>query len=216
MSADTASSDLGFIHRWLPGNNPDLTLLLLHGTGGNESDLLPLGRMLSLGVSLLSPRGKVLENGLPRFFRRLAEGVFDREEVRERAAELAAFLRRAAEKYGFDLQTLIAVGYSNGANIAAATMLTHPNVIGGAVLFRPMLPLTPEAPPDLKSVPVFISSGEHDPLMPKASVTSLVELLKESGSSVSLYWQDAGHELTDTELREAKQWLDELVARHAA
>ena len=154
------------LHRWLPKEGATGTLLLLHGTGGDENDLVSLGRTLDPDANLLSPRGKVLENGMPRFFRRLAEGVFDEEDVKRRADELAAFVREAADAYGFAADRVAAVGYSNGANIASAALLRHPGLFRAAVLLRPMVPFEPEALPDLAGVPVFLSAGRRDPIVP--------------------------------------------------
>src|SRR5438034_3494007 len=150
-----------FIHEFVPGAS-NRTLLLLHGTGGNERDLIPLGRELDPRASLLSPRGKVLENGMPRFFRRLAEGVFDLEDLRNRTNGLADFVASAAEHYGFAGDKLVAVGYSNGANIAASMLLLRPEVLSAAVLFRAMVPLIPETQPNLHSVNVWIGAGSYD------------------------------------------------------
>src|SRR5437868_14836991 len=132
-----------FIHEFIPGDSPR-TLLLLHGTGGNERDLIPLGRELDAKAALLSPRGKVLENGMPRFFRRLAEGVFDLEDLRYRTNELADFVMAAGQHYGFASNQLIAVGYSNGANIAASVLLLRPEIMRRVILFRAMVHLYPE------------------------------------------------------------------------
>src|SRR4029077_1658625 len=137
-----------FLHEFVPGTS-ERTLLLLHGTGGNERDLIPLGRELDPNASLLSPRGKVLENGMPRFFRRLAEGVFDLEDLKERTHELADFVVSAAAHYKIDIKNITAVGYSNGANIAASMLLLRPEILPAAVLFRAMVPLTPKTQPNL-------------------------------------------------------------------
>src|SRR5213594_2930396 len=130
-AANANTMELGFTHRYLPASNPAVktTLLVLHGTGGDESDLIPLGGLLAPGAAILSPRGKVLENGMTRFFRRLAEGVFDVEDVKLRARELAAFIEEAAERYQFDVANVAAAGYSNGANIAAAVLLLRPGLL---------------------------------------------------------------------------------------
>src|ERR1700736_7069237 len=144
-----------FIHEFVPGGS-ERTLLLLHGTGGNERDLIPLGRELDPSASLLSPRGKVLENGMPRFFRRLAEGVFDLEDLKKRTHELADFVIAAAQFYKIDMKNIVAVGYSNGANIAASMLLLRPEVLSAAILFRAMVPLVPETQPNLSSVHVWI------------------------------------------------------------
>src|SRR5438876_7450875 len=155
-----------FIHEFVPGNS-DRTLLLLHGTGGNERDLIPLGRELDPRAALLSPRGKVLENGMPRFFRRLAEGVFDLEDLKKRTNELADFIAAAAQHYELAADQIVAVGYSNGANIAASLLLLRPETLRTAVLFRVMVPLVPEKVPDLSSVRVWIGAGYQDPIIPR-------------------------------------------------
>src|ERR1041385_1808515 len=151
-----------FIHEFVPGSS-SRALLLLHGTGGNERDLIPLGRELDPNAALLSPRGKVLENGMPRFFRRLAEGVFDLEDLKFRTNELGDFVTAAAKHYGFALHNLVAVGYSNGANIAASMLLLRPKIMNAAILFRAMVPLIPDRLPDLSSVRIWIGAGDQDP-----------------------------------------------------
>ncbi len=197
---------LDFTHQYIPGAT-GRTLLLLHGTGGDENDLLPLGRELDSSAGLLSPRGKVLENGYPRFFRRLAEGVFDLEDLRRRAHELADFIIAAAEHYGFDREQLTAVGYSNGANIAAAIFLLRPEVLRGAILFRPMVPLIPEVLPDLAGARLFLAGGKQDPIMEPGETTRLADLLQAASASVTTEFLDAGHGLTPADLTLAKRWL---------
>lgn len=204
------AADLDFVHRWLPGDAAT-TLLLLHGTGGNENDLIALGRALKPGAAMLSPRGKVLEDGMPRFFRRLREGVFDEEDLKRRAGELAEFIRSAASAYGFSPASVFAVGYSNGANIASSVMLLHPGVIHGAVLLRPMVPFEPATLPDLANIPVFIGAGRRDPIVPVENTERLVALLKEAGSAVTLHLQDAGHTLSEEEIGAARRWLASLA-----
>src|SRR5437762_12872989 len=147
-----------FIHEFVPGTS-ERTLLLLHGTGGNERDLIPLGRELDPSAALLSPRGKVLENGMPRFFRRLTEGVFDLEDLKNRTNELADFVAAAAQRYRFAANNVVAVGYSNGANIAASILLLRPEILSAAILFRAMVPLIPDTPPNLSAVRVWIGAG---------------------------------------------------------
>jgi phospholipase/carboxylesterase len=195
-------------HRWEPATIPDLpTLLLLHGTGGDENDLLPLGRMLLPGAAMLSPRGNVLEQGAPRFFRRLAEGVFDVEDLHLRTGELADFVAAAAQRYGFGLDRLYAVGFSNGANVAASLLLSRPQVMAGGVLLRSMLPFEPTPPPDLRGRAVLMSQGRQDPIVPMASATRLAGLFEESGADVELVWQPAGHNLTNGDVTAAQGWL---------
>lgn len=195
-----------FIYRFSPGRADAPTLLLLHGTGGNEDDLIPVGRELSPDAALLSPRGKVLERGMPRFFRRLAEGVFDHEDLMARTHELADFVRAAPERDGFDPRGVFAVGFSNGANIAASLLLLHPRLLRGAILFRPMVPFVPPSPPDLSGIPVFIGAGQADPLVPAAETERLAALLRTAGAAVTLHWAPAGHQLTAGELAAAKTW----------
>jgi predicted esterase len=206
----SSSSELGFIHQFIPSANraDQITLLLLHGTGGNEQDLIPLGRELYPRAAILSPRGKVLESGMPRFFRRLAEGVFDIEDLKFRTHELADFVEKASKIYGFDLRYLISVGYSNGANIASSTLLLHPKVMSSAVLFRGMIPFMPEKVPNLTRKNIFMGAGEHDPIVPKEQTEMLYRLYKKAGARVLLHWEEnSGHELGYDELSAAKEWL---------
>jgi len=198
-----------FIHEFVRGES-DRTLLLLHGTGGNERDLIPLGRELDSTASLLSPRGKVLENGMPRFFRRLSEGVFDLEDLQKRTQGLADFVISAAEFYKIDNKEIIAVGYSNGANIAASILLLRPGVLSAAILFRAMVPLVPETKPDLNSKRVWIGAGAHDPIIPASSTKELVELLRSAGADVTTRFFQAGHELTSNDVGLAREWLAKL------
>jgi phospholipase/carboxylesterase/glyoxalase family protein len=199
--------DLGFAHRFLPGSPSLPVLLLLHGTGGDESDLLPLGEGLLPGAPRLSPRGKVLENGMPRFFRRLAEGVFDLDDLRKRTDELADFVEAATEAYGLNGHRMIAVGLSNGANIAASMLLLRPGTLGGALLIRPMVPLVPETLPDLRGVSVQINAGQVDPLVPPPQSESLAQLLTDAGASVKLHWIAGGHALTREDLEAGREWF---------
>src|SRR6266852_6517247 len=155
---------LDFVHEFVPGSLKR-TLLLLHGTGGNERDLIPLGRELDPNASLLSPRGKVLENGMPRFFRRVAEGVFDLDDLKKRTHELADFVVGASRHYKLAANHIVAVGYSNGANIAASMLLLRPEILHAAILFRAMVPLVPDNMPDLSSVRVWIGAGNQDPII---------------------------------------------------
>ena len=189
-------------------NKAESTLLLLHGTGGNEDDLLPLGRELDPNAQLLSPRGKILEGGrMPRFFRRLAEGVFDVEDLKFRTNELAEFVEKASRIYGFDARKVIAVGYSNGANIAASMLLLKSQTLSGAILFRAMVPLVPESLPNLSGKRIFMSSGLRDPIATREEAGKLSGLLRQARAVVDLQWQNSGHELTQKDIDAAKQWL---------
>jgi predicted esterase len=200
---------MDFIHEFVPGIS-DRTLLLLHGTGGNEHDLIPLGRELDPNAGLLSPRGKILENGMPRFFRRLAEGVFDLEDLKQRTNELADFVASAAQHYKLSADQVIAVGYSNGANIAASVLLLRPEILRAAILFRAMVPLVPENFPDLSSVRVWIGAGNQDPIIPTSETQRLVELLRSSGADATIRFANANHALTDADVKTARHWLEEL------
>src|SRR6266516_2744053 len=198
-----------FIHEFAPGTS-NRTLLLLHGTGGNERDLIPLARELDSRAALLSPRGKVLENGMPRFFRRVAEGVFDLDDLKKRTNELADFVAAAAQHYGFASDKVVAVGYSNGANIAASMLLLRPKTLRGALLFRAMVPLVPENLPDLPSVCVWIGAGSEDPIIPTSETQRLVELLRSAGADVTIRFARAGHGLSNDDIITARDWLKKL------
>lgn len=201
------TDDLGFIHRFVPGEESADTLLVLHGTGGNESDLIGIGQAIAPGAAILSPRGNVLENGAPRFFKRIAEGVFEPKEVRTRAEELARFIRAAAVTYRLDPSRIFAFGYSNGANIASTVMLIEPGAIQGSILFRPMLVYEPPDKPDLSGSSIFISAGRLDPIVPTASVEQLAEIFRSGNADVTLKWQISGHNLVPSEVREAAEWF---------
>ncbi len=207
---NATSPSLDFIHRFIPAQDVAgaSTFLLLHGTGGNEEDLLDLGRSLAPGANLLSPRGKILENGMPRFFRRLAEGVFDEADLIHRTHELAGFITAAAEHYGFSPDRVTAVGYSNGANIAASLMLLHPGLLKRAVLLRAMVPLTPEKQPHLDGTGVFLASGLHDPILPIGNARHLARMLRDAGADVKHLELNTGHQLTSAELDAARLWLN--------
>jgi len=195
-----------FIHKFVPGTS-GRTLILLHGTGGTETDLLDLGRTLDPDAALLSPRGKVLENRMPRFFRRLAEGVFDEEDLIYRTHELADFIHVAAERYGFSQSKAIAVGYSNGANIAGSILLLRPDTFQGAALLRAMVPLIPENLPELKGAPVLVVAGNYDQIVPVENVRDLVTLLRRSGADVTVFFENASHGLTETTITTTQRWL---------
>ena len=198
-------------HIFQKGKNPvKPTLLLLHGTGGNELDLLPLAEMIDEEASVLSVRGNVLENGMPRFFRRLAEGVFDEEDLVLRTKELNEFLDEASQKYEFDRKNIIAVGYSNGANIAASLLFHYQNALKAAILHHPMVPRRIELP-DLTGTNVFIAAGTNDPICPPLESKELQGLLQEANASVELHWENRGHQLTREEVEEAARWYKGIV-----
>jgi predicted esterase len=198
-----------FIHQFVPATQPDIgiTLLLLHGTGGNEHDLLPLGSELLPGAALLSPRGRVLENGMPRFFRRFAEGIFDVDDLKFQTHELNDFIKAAGQWYGVAKNKLVAVGYSNGANIASSLLLLHPHALAGTALFRPMVPFIPDFEPDLKSTSVLLGGGVQDPIAPRDLTEALAATLTGFGAETEVYWHRGGHELGQDDLTAAKQWL---------
>jgi phospholipase/carboxylesterase len=198
--------DLAFTHRFVPGTDPaSPPLLLLHGTGGDENDLLPLGRAVAPGSALLSPRGKVLENGMPRFFRRLAEGVFDEADVIARANELAAFVAQARDAYG--LAAPVALGFSNGANIAAALLLLRPDALAGAALLRAMVPLSAPPAADLSGRRILILSGALDPIVPAENATRLAGLFERSGATVEHRTLPTGHGLSQADVAITQEWL---------
>ncbi len=204
-----------FIHRFIPAQSaqvsPGPTLLMLHGTGGDENALLDLGRMLAPGAALLSPRGKILENGMPRYFRRLAEGVFDLSDLTRRTHELADFVETASVAYDFDPARVIAVGFSNGANIAGSMLLLRPSVLSAAVLLHAQVPLVPPSLPNLLGKPIFIGAGLADPLIPVNETERLVALLQQAGATVTTYWHNGGHEVSHGEVSAAREWLAPLI-----
>jgi len=188
--------------------NKKLTLVLLHGTGGNEEDLIFLGKELEPNASILSPRGKVLENGMPRFFKRLAEGVFDIEDLKFRTHELADFIQKCSLHYKFDLKQTIVVGFSNGANIAASILLLRPDILQGAILFRAMVPLIPDEPlPNLSSKKILLSAGLNDPIVIKTETENLFRLFQKTNADITLKWQHSSHNLIQEDLVIAKEWI---------
>jgi phospholipase/carboxylesterase len=199
-------TELSHIHRFAPGNRREAApLLLLHGTGGDENDLLPLGQAVAPGAALLSVRGKILEHGMPRFFRRLAEGVFDEDDVRLRANELADFVTEARKRY--DLAAPIALGYSNGANIAAAMLLLRPEALAGGILLRAMVPFSQAPAANLAGKPVLIVSGQSDPIIPPSNAAALAAMLTRAGADVQQKVLPVGHQLSQADLVVAKAWL---------
>ncbi|HEX6630875.1 MAG TPA: VOC family protein [Gemmatimonadaceae bacterium] len=218
---EVSGEALGFVHRYLPPTAQaeqagSTTLLLLHGTGGDEDDLIPLGRALLPGAAILSPRGKVMEGAAARFFRRLAEGVLDQEDLARRTGELATFIEAAAVTYGLDRDGIVAVGFSNGANIAASLLLRRPGLLRGAVLLSPMVPFEPETPAGLAGTHVFIGAGRTDRMVPPEQSERLAGLLGDAGAEVTLHWEPGGHGITEREVLAARRWLEQfLVARQA-
>lgn len=206
-SAARGGDELSFVHRWEPREGAARTLLLLHGTGGDEDDLIPLGDLIDPSANLLSLRGPVLENGMPRFFRRLAEGVFDMDDLHRRTADLAAFVGEAAKRYGFDPAGVTAVGFSNGANIAASVLLSHPGALQRAILLRAMVPHVPASPPALAGARVFIGAGRMDPIITPANTEQLARMLGDYGADVTLEWFPVGHQLTRADVDAARDWL---------
>ncbi|MED4073985.1 alpha/beta hydrolase [Priestia endophytica] len=189
------------------------TLLLLHGTGGNELDLLPIAGRIDDEASVLSVRGNVLENGMPRFFRRLAEGVFDEEDLIFRTKELNEFLDEAAEEYSFDRNNIIAIGYSNGANIAASLLFHYKNALKGAILHHPMVPRKGIDLPDLSDKYVFIAAGTNDPICSPMESNELQSLLEKANANVELHWENKGHQLTIEEVEAAGQWYQKIQSK---
>ncbi|MGU3658046.1 MULTISPECIES: alpha/beta hydrolase [unclassified Methylobacterium] len=210
MTQDTT----GFIHRFEPGPDTTRPLMLLHGTGGDENDLLPLGRMVAPEAALLAPRGGVSENGMPRFFRRLAEGVFDEADLRRRTGDLAAFVAASRARYG--LGAPLALGFSNGANIAASLLMLRPETLTGAVLIRPMVPFAEPPAADLAGRPVLILSGAMDPIVPVENARRLAQQLSASGARVEHRILPAGHGLSQADVSQALAWLRSLPGPEAA
>lgn len=218
---DVSGDALGFVHRYIPPNaNAELvgstTLLLLHGTGGDEDNLISLGRMLLPGAALLSPRGKVDEGGALRFFRRIREGVFDQEDLARRTEELAHFVEAAIATYSLDPDRIVAVGFSNGANIAGSLLLRRPGLLRGAVLLSPMVPFEPAPPPNLDGTDVFIGAGRADTMVPAAQTERLAALLKGFGADVTIHWEPGGHAIAPAEVKAAQGWLMERVLAGSA
>jgi predicted esterase len=200
-----------FIHQFVRGAN-STTVLALHGTGGTETDLIPLAQSLFSGANVLAPRGNISENGAARFFRRFAEGVFDIENLHEETGKLADFIAASSQRYGFETQNVVAIGYSNGANIAASLLLSHPETLAGAVLLRGMTPFEPQNLPDLSGKVVFLASGRFDPIVPTQNVENLAQMLNRAGTATELHWENASHGLTGADIEAAR----EFIARHFA
>lgn len=196
-------------HFFQKGTNPEApVLLILHGTGGSERDLLPVAQMIDKTASVLGVKGNVLENGMPRFFKRLREGVFDEEDLVKQTAELRSFINGAAHQYDFDGNNVMAIGYSNGANIAASLLFHYEDVLQNAILFHPMVPIRNIELPDLNKQNVFIGAGTNDPICMPEETNELVRLLEGAKAQVAIHWENLGHQLTENEVLEAKKWYD--------
>lgn len=208
MGSQAAERLAGHLYRFEKGAPGAPVILALHGTGGNEDDLVPLARLISADATIVSPRGNVLEHGMPRFFRRLAEGVFDLPDLHARTRELGEFLREAASRHGFEPSSVVALGFSNGANIAASLMLTEPETLRRGILIRAMVPFEPEATPDLRGSSAFLSAGKADPIVPAANTERLAAVMRAAGADVELRWQLAGHALVQSDVTDARAWLE--------
>lgn len=204
----TKNEELQFVHRFIPSSNTDdVTLFVLHGTGGDENDLLALAKAIRPTAAILSPRGKILENGMNRFFARLSPGVFDLTDLRKQTKELAEFINRATKKHSINPNQLVAVGYSNGANMAVNLMLNYPVLLCGAVLLRPLLPNKPSKIPDLSNQKILVLGGERDTLISPGQTKELIEYLRTTKAQLSVNWQSVGHELTQTDIAIAREWM---------
>ncbi|MEA2552638.1 MAG: phospholipase/carboxylesterase, partial [Fimbriimonadaceae bacterium] len=199
------------IHRWLPGKSTRV-LLALHGTGGDENDLIPLAQSIDPDASIISPRGRVNEDGANRFFRRFSEGVFDQEDMQRQTEGLADFLGKARDEYGFEFTDVVTLGFSNGANMGLSLLLRRPELLSGGIIFRGMVPFEAENV-DLSGKRVFLANGRDDPMVPIGNATKLGEMLKKAGADVEQLWIDGGHNLTQEDIAAAKSWLAREGAR---
>ncbi|GAA5417277.1 putative hydrolase MhqD [Paraliobacillus ryukyuensis] len=197
-------------HIFKQGDQNKPVFLLLHGTGGTENDLLPIAEKIDPQASVLSVRGNVNENGLNRFFKRLAEGVFDEADLVKQTQDLYTFLDEAAEQYDFDRDNVIAIGYSNGANIAGSLLFHYKKALKAAILHHPMVPRRNIELPDLTGTAIFIGAGENDPLISIQESNELAEMLKKNGAAVNLHWENRGHQLSFTEIEAAIKWYESL------
>lgn len=188
------------------------TVLALHGTGGAETDLIPLAQSLFANASVLAPRGNVSENGAARFFRRFAEGVFDLENLCEETAKLADFVAASSQKYSFEAENVVALGYSNGANIAASLLLSRPEILAGAVLLRGMTPFEPQNLPDLSRKAIFLAAGRFDPIVPIHNIENLSRMFQRAGADVTLCWEGGSHGLVNAEIEAARAFVAQKFA----
>lgn len=196
-----------FIHIYKKGTK-EVTFCLFHGTGGDETDLIPIAAMIDPDASILGIRGNVKEHGMNRFFKRLAEGVFDEDDIIFQSNQLVTFLKAAEKKYAFDLKKTIFLGYSNGANIASSMLLLHPEIASFAILMRPVLPILPKKAPDLHNHSIIITAGEHDTIMPQENTQKLIDLLTEYKADVESVWLNATHGLTHEDIEKIKAWYE--------
>jgi len=204
------SPDLGYIHRFVPATDRSKTpLLLLHGQGGDEQDLLPLGEQLAPGAALLSPRGNTVSHGMTRFFQRLPNGDWNVPDFKQRTTQLADFVERAQKAYG--LGKLFVVGFSNGSNIGWSLLMTRPDLIKGAILMRPMLPYDPRPVPKLPGVPILVLAGARDEVIPSDQPAPLLAVLKETGADVTHHTLPTGHRLIEQDLAIASDWLTKHI-----
>jgi phospholipase/carboxylesterase len=199
-----------YIYKPSPSGKSKRAFLLLHGTGGDENDLIPIASQLDPNAAVLGVRGNVVENGMPRFFQRLSEGVFDEADIVQRANELASFLKEVSESYSFSLDEVIAIGYSNGANIATALHFLNPGLISKSIHFRPMTPLEPDTPPNLTNTQVFLSFGAFDQLMPRGEEDRLSQMYVDYGASITKNVEPTGHQLAQNDLHAAAKWLNTI------
>lgn len=193
--------------------NNNTTFLLLHGTGGTEQDLLPIAEFIDPTANVLSVRGSILENGMPRFFKRLAEGVFDEADLIARTEQLNDFIAKAANDYGFNRQKVIAIGYSNGANIAGSLLFHHENSLRGAILHHPMVPRRGIELPNLAGANVLITAGKQDPMCPPEEAEDLHDMLENADAQVETFWTEGGHQLVQEEVNRAKQWYEQHITK---
>lgn len=200
-----------FIHIYnepLMGNTT--IFLLLHGTGGDENDLIQLAKMIDPQAGILSLRGNIDENGMNRFFERKAMGVLDEESLKKETVKLYDFLNAAASEYHFKKEQLVVLGYSNGANIASSLLFHYKDAFNQGMLLHPMVPLRTVELPDLSRQRLFIGAGENDPICPPEETEELEQMLSKTGASITMYWGKDGHSLSQNELNAASMWYENL------
>lgn len=197
-------------HIYQAGQEKQPVLVLLHGTGGDETNLLPLAKTLNPDASVLSIRGSVNENGMLRYFKRKAEGVYDVEDLNQRSAELYTFIEEASQKYNFELEDAVFLGFSNGSNIAINMLLMEESEITKGLLFAPMYPVDVSAnTKDMSNVSVYLSMGKADPIVTNDDSENVLEIFNSRGAQVETFWVN-GHELTLETVQKAKEWLNQI------